>query len=494
MNNKFSTLILLILLFPLSIWGVSELINLDNTKVQIAILGTVGAAILFIVIKNDLSIDMKMLLFVTFGYFIGGKGFAYLSPVAPIYIGEIALAICSLMFIFRHKGNVFKFIGRHPIITFSIAILLLCLVRIYFDYKKFGLYSIRDFAMVYYSLFAGLVYLLMNKTANRELFQKCFKYSLLIGTGVLIISSLGARGLLDSISFGTISPHADLGAAMSTGLVFFFIQKYNLSKKQIWLAFSFILTAFIFTQKTAFPFSFLAVTAFFFLFSKMRIIIFLGVFGTLVLAVIIPLGILADNDALLGSDIVQTIGSASEVTIDTEGMANTTAWRITWWRIVYEMTMEQNPFLGLGFGADITSPFLREVYNVNYYGQEHGYARYPHNILFTIFGRLGILGLCFFMAYMVLFLRTVLSFIKTVRFNKCEATEVAMIAFVLAGFANAFVQATYEVPFAAILHWCTLGYLLHWQRLKKKKKKDSGNKSEDLLQNDNTHLTRGNIK
>ena len=56
-----------------------------------------------------------------FGYCIAGKGFSYISPAPPLYIGEILFSVMGLMFLFGNIGAPLAVAKKHIIIKFLLS-------------------------------------------------------------------------------------------------------------------------------------------------------------------------------------------------------------------------------------------------------------------------------------------------------------------------------------------------------------------------------------
>ena len=125
--------------------------------------------------------------------------------------------------------------------------------------------------------------------------------------------------------------------------------------------------------------------------------------------------------------------------------------------------MRDNPWFGSGLGSDISSSFLTDYYGIERAqarAVQGGGARYPHNILFTVFGRMGVIGVLFFTVYLLFVLKVMYDFcVIYLRKSDYLMGDLLLFALFCSGLANAFVQATYEAPYAAIIHWVCLAYL-----------------------------------
>ena len=80
-------------------------------------------------------------------------------------------------------------------------------------------------------------------------------------------------------------------------------------------------------------------------------------------------------------------------------------WRFSWWKMVIDDVMTERPFYGLGLGSDISTEFHANYFQTGIDNTDVLIARYPHNVLITVLGRLGILGLLIFIPICLLIVR-----------------------------------------------------------------------------------------
>ena len=117
-TNKIIQLALLTLLMLLSMVAMSSLLEArDDTRN--VILGAGCFSVLLFSAWRDVPIDAKLLFIVILGYALGGKGFAYVSPFEPIYIGEISLSFCMVGFLLRPRQLGFFETPIHRLISVS---------------------------------------------------------------------------------------------------------------------------------------------------------------------------------------------------------------------------------------------------------------------------------------------------------------------------------------------------------------------------------------
>ena len=122
---------------------------------------------MFCLAQRTLRVTYETLIlsFLVFGYIVGNRGFAQITPIydLPLFFGELGLMggmFFVLFYIVFKKDFPFRldFLG-----VAIIAWLLLSSVRVLFDIRQYGIVAMRDFAAVYYSLFF-FVALCMGRT------------------------------------------------------------------------------------------------------------------------------------------------------------------------------------------------------------------------------------------------------------------------------------------------------------------------------------------
>lgn len=461
-QNKIAQAILAVSLIVLGIWASVTTVSLDiEYQVVLIISAVIVTSITFI--KRSLPFDYKFLVAVLWGYALGGKGFAYISPVEPIYIGEVALIICTFGLLYRFTRGI-KII---PTKLHLVILLWMILVGIYLldSLPKYGILAIRDSAMAYYGVFFFFSFAMFQNEKCSKAFEKSLKIAVVLGciSSVLFLTiwlPLAERVPALQMFF---LPHVDAFIPLIVaGTVFCFLKGMS-SKSILLLSLGIACLFLLLLNKTAGVFSFVIVLGAITVFAKRFDIAFMSVIGIILASLTIALFIAAGNSQVeklvFESDSIQTIsdiGGASG-----RHNSNTSDWRLSWWTIIAEDTWETNPVLGVGIGGDITSHFLQSVMRIDLQSQEaQNYARYPHNILFTVLGRMGFLGLALFLIPFFSIIVFVLRFISLNLKNPDDIDRYLIASvIVLSGITNGMVQSTYEVPHGAIMHWTCLGYL-----------------------------------
>ncbi len=450
-TNKILQLVMLALLMLLAMFAVSALLELRDAT-RNAILGFGFFVLLILVLWRKVPLDAKLIFLVILGYALGGKGFAYVSPFEPIYIGEIALALSLLGLLARPKQlSLFD----TPIHRIVLVYVLYAGIHLIVDYEAYRLMAIRDSSMAYYALFFIVAYSLFHDRRVVEVFEVVIKVAV-----VLSVISMAYHISGVGYVFPGFAPHTDAYIPLCTGIVLYLLVAGVERRKLHFLALACLIGLALIAIKTASLLAVMAAVSCAILFGRINRLIMpaviLGALSVVALAVTTFIDRNLAFNMIAGGGTAETLGiQGGEFT----GFTGTSHWRWLWWTVIYDDTMQSAPFWGQGFGADITGPFL-EAWQGPEYGDATGYARYPHNVMFTNLGRIGILGLGIFI---MLFFAIGLLVIKFCRayFSKVGRRDADLICFaiVIAGMTNGILQATYEIPHSAITHWVCLGYL-----------------------------------
>lgn len=465
MNNKLNILFSSIVLLTLSMWGVSILLTIQDLTVQLSLVGVMLVTIFTITIKPSLPIDFKCLLFVLIGYFFAGKGFAYLSPTPglPIYVGELFLVVLMVGFTIRSKLNIVESCRLHVLNVFILVACCYVLLRlVLIDFDMYGLLAIRDSAMVYYSFIAIATAKLMADEKLMNVMKKVICPIVLVGvvSHAVLVKCVYASSLADiPLVKAVYLPHPDIHVGLNAACAV--IGFHLLEKKSYW-GILFLVTTLITmaTGKTAYTFAFVIVALVFLIYGRMKIVLILG--GAIAFFAIFVGAVLVSVDSDRLEILEQSDLSTTFDDIGQSGYVGTSGWRLNWWRIVFRDTYNEAPIFGLGLGSDISTNFIEEGMGIDVDTSDHQMllTRYPHNIFFTVFGRLGFVGATFLILYSIFFLRFIYKYCKLlIAKNERELIDIILLAIVLAGFCNAFVQTTYENPYAGIPHWICMGIM-----------------------------------
>lgn len=465
MNKKIPEIFGLILVLPLAFWIITEITTLPLLY-QVYATAAGLALLLMLIVGRGLPFDVKFIISLCLGYALAGKGFAYISIREPFYIGEIAFVICGLAFMVRLLSKT-PVVLEAPQFAIMVWLFLNCGFLIA-GFEEFRMLAMRDSSMGYYSLFCIMILYAMINDQSRQAMEKSLKWMVLFGMlsalTVLVNPIIAAIMQIPVLSW-FFFPHADsfipwLVAGCSTGFLIG-VQRRSLLLVLVGIAGA----ALLITTKTAGIFS-VAVTWFvLLLFARRKEVILLGfMFGTIVvifMATVSLGGSKTLNDYVKRSEHMQTILDLKDR--DGRGAKSTADWRIVWWTIVAKDTMRDNPVFGAGLGGDITTKFIRSTYNRPANASD---ARYPHNFFFTVLGRMGVFGVAVAGCVWAVLIWFLYQFARAhLRSQTMHPPALIAFTYVTGGMANSLVQATYESPYAAISHWCVMGYLMAYHRV-----------------------------
>ncbi len=415
-------------------------------------------------VGRGLPFDGKFLIILCLGYAFGGKGFAYLTPLEPFYVGEIALSLLMLGLLFRLRTP-----GSFIPTTLHLLIYIFCLytvIRLSYEILEYGLMSIRDSSVCYYGLYFVGTFAILSNRRFYFVFQKSIFWVMLFGFIGLIGYNLNLSDKLGDINiwFQKIYlPHPDINLPLTIAFGVTIFVRFISTKKISYLPVLIVSVVFIMMDKTAGIFCTLLLCALLgFVARRVEFILVGGGFAILSLIGLVVLNQLSSlgklPDFLSKNDHIITLSTAFSGDISQK---NTTDWRMEWWRVIYEDTMNDNPIMGVGYGGDISSSFLNQYYGYDRIADDIKHARYPHNIMFTIFGRLGLSGLVIFLPIFLWIFVFCCKFARRyLSSNNYKYEHLSAFCVVVSGLGNSLIQATYEIPYAAIIHWTLLGYLV----------------------------------
>ena len=474
MNIK--AIVLMIAGLFVALW-MGQAVGNGDYGTAIAVAGLTVFAVLVSVVGKHYRFEGWAIAIICACYFVGGKGFAYQRLGSLLFIGEAALLLLIGFHLIRCLGGKNDVLPRHPITIPLLIFQIYGFAHLLIDRSYFPFFFLmKDVATIYYGLFFFLVFPPMLHRPTREYLLKLLPVISALALGLLALF-LAVPGLEQQVFFTTmvrgaplIMPSIDVLIPVCIAFsAFCYFKHLRVSGlwKIVYLFSSVLCTAPLFAQgKAVFYLAFfLFVGALFFVghWKFFATGLLIGVLSTTLLYSLIESRIIQDTNGRFESFInefssfdIAGIGSGKQ------GFAQENVdWRFTWWKMVIEDVMKENPFYGLGLGSDISTQFHATYFQTGIDNTDVLIARYPHNVLITIMGRLGIIGLMIFIPICILIVRELwLGMIKLRASSDEHSPGLAFAwAFVLAGFANAFFQSTFEAPYAAIAFWSMLAVL-----------------------------------
>ncbi|HTQ31495.1 MAG TPA: O-antigen ligase family protein [Opitutaceae bacterium] len=122
--------------------------------------------------------------------------------------------------------------------------------------------------------------------------------------------------------------------------------------------------------------------------------------------------------------------------------------RLVWWKTIASDTLREHPFFGAGFGYDLADRFV-EAYGLE--ADTDFNVRSPHSIVFTMFGRMGFVGLALLAA-----LGACMAW-RTWKAAHRAGEELGLWCFCWVVFISACFGVVLEGPMGAVVFWTVLG-------------------------------------
>ncbi len=470
MNKKIIEIGIVIFLAGLGIWLAMTSSDLPE-QIQWFLLATLVLTIILFAAFPKIPIDYKIICCLMLGYAFAGKGFAYISPFEPVYIGEIVWILGMIGYIYRlTKGTQILPTWMHIMILIWMITVGLYLVQGYPIHDKL---AIRDSAIGYYGMFAFYSYAIFSRNDLHKTFGWALKGCVILGSLSLLVMISGLYTKIagsSSLLALYYQPHVDAFLPLIAAGAAYALMEGIRRKSMLRIAAGLGLGLLLMCTKTAGIFCFAILMGYLIIIGRRRDLIVTGSIVVLMAAITVLTVISIDsqkiNSWMADNEHLQTLRIGKPTS--TMMQEDTTDWRIAWWEIIYEDTTAEDPVFGLGLGADITSHFLVSHMRIDLSSEQaRTYARYPHNIIFTVYGRIGAIGLTVFMAYLASLGLMLIKTTKMQLIDTSNASQTSLLAqlVVIAGVANGVVQSTYEVPHGAIIHWVCIGYVMaYYQR------------------------------
>jgi hypothetical protein len=417
------------------------------------------------------------------GYLVLSRGFAYTSinlmhlagswPL-PVYIGE-AVLIASLLGI-RHAHVLPGFL-RTPGGRWLFGWIVLGLLRTLPQISTYGAAALRDSAIWYYGFFAYVGYAFAERPRSVWTLLRVFALGFALH---LVYSVLFAFHIVDlgAISFTApgsdfplFSYRHDASAVNLLGGVLFAFLIGPYFRWPVWVRWLLAVPQFgVFLGlqvRAAFIGGLLAYAALLYVGQVRQFLrASLGV-ALLVLCVAAIGGEIQIAGQTAQSFSVGRLMESVASIVDLGGSGrysnsgaymsvNNTRWRLDFWKSIVSHNLEglDTTLLGIGFGPDLVS-------DGRYMVNEERPNRNPHNIVVTIFGRMGLLGLLPWLAFNILALRYI---VRCLRAPDCDPVRRDAVGFfiiyAIAMLGAACFGVLLESPFMAIPYYFLVGMSL----------------------------------
>lgn len=427
-------------------------------------LALTAGVLLFIVAQwQSRPLTTVLLCGLVLGYIVGSRGFAQLMPIPgfPLLPAEAVLLVGGTLLVVQSAWRRDLPIRRDALNLLLLAWITFGVVRLILDFPTHRFVAVRDFATVYYAVFFFIAQDVGRATGS----VRAVITTVLISSIVLLGSYL-AYDRFPAFFFTTLtfrgSPlilyKGDLvGIFLAVASLLFFLRFET--RRGWWNAAASVVFAgaTVATQNRASVLGLVIVAAWLAFGRRWRFAALLGLGGlgaaTVILVAAAVTNTSWEKTPLFGAyeraiSLVDPLGHRDYRGEQTANKGDNNLFRTVWWQAVIAETVEENPYTGLGFGRDLADRFMREYYPE---GSEEFSARSPHNVLLTIFARMGALGLLLFLAAMTVVAARTWRAIRT----GPEAAAPWCAAWVI--LISACFGVVLEGPMGAVVFWTLLG-------------------------------------
>ena len=423
---------------------------------------TGGLALFLLAFWLPLSLDAFLIGLATIGYVVGNRGFAQISLTSrlPLLPGETILLVCGVLLLVRSARRRELPLRPDPLNLAILAWIILGTLRIYFDVRRYGFVALRDFALVYYAAYFFIGQELARDKRNRRFYENVLLIGCVLLLPVYLLLDRFPMFFLTRITLRgepLIYLKADLaGTFMVVGSTLAFLRFEQ--RGSGWLvALSLALAGGAMTlSNRATALALLVAALWLAVGGRRRFAATLGATGVLATIAILAgasvLRIPWEKTPVYGIyeealSVTDPTGQRTYTGAETFNKGDNNLFRWVWWQAVLDETLDTNPYTGVGFGADLAARFVQEYYPEN----DEFDVRSPHNVVLTIFARMGAVGLLAFLVVIGVI------GVQTWRAIRIGPDEAALWCAVWAILTSACLGVVLEGPMGAVVFWTALG-------------------------------------
>lgn len=408
------------------------------------------------------------------GYMLFDKAFAYIHvPGTPLYVGEMVL-FTGVLGALAATGYLRIAVRDDAMLAMLAGYFLWGFIRFVPGLHVYGIYAVRDFALVYYSLFAFLVAAALARSPEileRLIVQlnRFVPWLLVWLVPAVILGRLVARG--PNVPFTAIpatthkAGDAAIAALIALGCLWLFPSGRSAGSRGLWSIVALIIFALVATQNRGGLLSAVAGVAVGLAFFRDRMRLIMP--AAAVTAVMIVLG------TLLSLNIAGNVASQGRAFSASQLFANVTSivgahvsgnqngtvnGRLQLWTETLDKQVSDDRLVdGYGFGPNLAYLAGGVVQSGNLNADP---LRSPHNSHLDVLARMGVIGACLWIALWVgWYWRMVAGCRRLAQFGLYTRRRVAVLCLmvVTATLVSSFFDPQLEGAQAAVLVWVAFG-------------------------------------
>jgi O-antigen ligase len=407
------------------------------------------------------------------GYLLFDKGFAYLHvPGTPLYVGELVLVVGALG-ILAATGYLRVVISGEPILALLGAFFLWGLIRFLPGLRNYGILAVRDFALVYYCLFAFFTVAVLARSPDileRWIagFDRLLPWLLAWLPPATILGSLvsvGPRVPFSSVPALThAAGNAAVAALLALGFLWLFPGTRSVRSRVAWSVVALLVIALSATQNRGGLLGVAAgaVIGLAFFHGPLRLIkrSLVPIALVLTLATLLPVRVPIAGWQARSFSISQLVKNVASITGSTQGgnLNSNAAGREHLWTAVYQKQV-QDGTLGYGSGFGVNLATQVGVYQASV-SQPGNPLRSPHNSHLDVLARTGLVGVALWAAlWLAWYWRMVAGCRRLLRRGLRARRQVAVLCMMVttAILASSFFAPQLEGAQVAALLWTAFG-------------------------------------
>ena len=494
-NHSGRTRLYIVLAFMLLAGIFGNLIAEDYYAVPIIIVGF-GLFFAFCrVFFQGVLVEAVILCILLFGNIVGEWGFGHLHISSSIFVGEIGMIACFVVFGMRVAFTKERFIPRDPLSLVICAYVLVGTFRFFVDILgSWGNWDqekdvLRDFAAVYYAIFYFITHNIFKSERSRKFVEGVFPI------GILCLIPWAIAGIVDpdiflKMSFASgqaiIYTRMDLAESfLGFGAIYFLLSREALGRWELRTLVALVCFALLAVLDSRAPLIGFGMCMIFLIIARkahiLRLLAMFSIVGAVALAGFGGLRGKSGEESFalkMKDKLLSVVDIDSQRTYQTDSgvsKGGNNHFRMEWWKAVYNETMENNPVFGLGFGYDLAARFLK-TYDFPL-DPEDFTTRSPHSIILSTFGRTGLVGVASLGMVVFVMLKSTYRCAVDIRRKMVPATDLAYWCGACIIFISSCLGVMLEGPMAAIVFWSLLGIASYRQQSRAEKRLESSNAS-----------------
>jgi hypothetical protein len=414
---------------------------------------------------SDAPPDAWLLAGAFVGYVIGNRGFAQIQPAAqvPLLPAEAVLmvavpALVARMAMKRQDGV------RRDFLNYAIIVwVVIGTARLPIDLGRYGVFALRDYAMVYYAAFFFVSQAHGSSPASERLLLRSMTVAFAGLLPAVLMVEVAPDLLYDHFTFRGIPiiyHKSDLvGTSLAAGF-FWLWTRAGKGGRAYWYAAaaaSLLMIGLMASPRAAMA-AVALTTLLWIAVRRWRIAVAQAAIVAAASALVFAAYGLSGRDIRTSApysalehaeSIFDPSGRGSYINAASGDPGDNNRFRIIWWGDVIGETLATSPVTGLGFGADLASRFLADY---DLLSDETFSARSPHSMLVTVFGRMGILGFLAWVAVSAGLARMVWRL-----FRRGDPDGMGLASMVCVIWTSACVGVVLEGPMGAVAFWTVAG-------------------------------------